>query len=177
MYCKALKILLQSQAKKYSYVLFPVPLFLCFEGNYFILKHRHICKHIDFPFFLLICFIISMANARGSWNLIGDSSTFVKGLAIQKRQTKTGVFNLLWDAVHWVHSLPMSMLSERSEQAARRMYSYKQHANKIEKLCVEHYTLSNCLLQVLWIVKYISRNRVSHSSSLLNDCLRIKVAP
>lgn len=48
---------------------------------------------------------------------------------------------------------------------------------KIEKLWVEHYTLSNCLLQVLWIVKYISRNRVSHSSSLLNDCLRIKVAP
>lgn len=41
-----------------------------------------------------------MANAKGSWNLIGDSSTFVKGLAIQKRKTNMGVFNLLWDAVH-----------------------------------------------------------------------------
>lgn len=99
-YCKVLKIVLQSQAKKFSYILFPVPLLLCFQSNYFILKHRHICKRIDFPFFLLIYFIISMANAKGSWNLIVDSSSFVKGLAIQKRKTDTDVFNFLWDVMH-----------------------------------------------------------------------------
>lgn len=41
-----------------------------------------------------------MANAKGSWNLIVDSSSFVKGLAIQKRKTDTDVFNFLWDVMH-----------------------------------------------------------------------------